>query len=182
MCNRLVAGELYDLQDWFSALCARAVEDFAVINKTAFMNAWMDVSGEDKTWLSVLRDVLRMQQNLDLGWILHGTYLSLQEDYSAGGNVLVEFLNHVAGDRWSRMETTMDGKTQAYLDAYPLEPRREDNGIKKEALGTDDALLHEVLATEIPGTAFGDIPKLWMQQMREGFPEIHEGDNLPSTS
>jgi hypothetical protein len=38
-CNRLIAGELHDLQDWFSTLRARAVEDFAVSNETAFFNA-----------------------------------------------------------------------------------------------------------------------------------------------
>jgi hypothetical protein len=61
------------------------VEDFAVINKTAFLNAWMDVRDEDGTWLPVLRDVLRMRENLDLGWIFLITYPSLWEDYSGGG-------------------------------------------------------------------------------------------------
>jgi hypothetical protein len=64
-CNCLVTSNLHDLEDWFSVLRARAVEDFAVINETAFLNAWMYMRGEDGTWLSVLRDILLMWENLD---------------------------------------------------------------------------------------------------------------------
>jgi hypothetical protein len=69
-----------------------------------------------------------MQENLDLGWILSGTYPSLREDYSGGGSAIVEFLNRVAGDRWSRPETTVDGETRESLDGRPLETRAEDGG------------------------------------------------------
>jgi hypothetical protein len=53
------------------------MEDFAVINETAFLNVWMDMRGEDGTWLPILRDILLMRENLDLGWIPPGTYPSL---------------------------------------------------------------------------------------------------------
>jgi hypothetical protein len=53
------------------------MEDFAVINETAFLNVWMDMRGEDGTWLPILRDILLMRENLDLGWIPPGMYPSL---------------------------------------------------------------------------------------------------------
>jgi hypothetical protein len=180
--NRLVVGDLDKLHDWFSRLHARVVEDFAIINETAFLNAWMDVRGEDGTWLPVLQDVLQMWENLDLGWIPPGTYPSLREDYSIGGSGVLKFLNRVIGDRWSCVETIVDGKTRESPDARPLETQPEDDGIREEAPGTDDALLPEAPATETDETASGDTPKLWMQQMKEGFLEIPEGDSLPSTS
>jgi hypothetical protein len=52
--NHLVAGDLDELQDWFFVLRARAVEDFTIINEMVFLNTWMDVRGEDGTWLPVL--------------------------------------------------------------------------------------------------------------------------------
>ena len=72
--NCLVTSDLDELQDWFSMLRAQAVEDFAVINETAFSNAWMDVRGENGTLLSILQDILLMHENLDLEWILPGIY------------------------------------------------------------------------------------------------------------
>jgi hypothetical protein len=95
---------------------------------------------------------------------------------------IVEFLNHVARDRWSRMETTVDGETRKSPDARLLETRPEDDGTGEEAPGTDDALLPEAPASETVETASGDTPTSWTQQMRERFPEIPEGDGLPSTS
>jgi hypothetical protein len=56
---------------------APTMEDFAVINETAFLNVWMDMRGEDGTWLPILRDILLMRENLDLGWIPPGMYPSL---------------------------------------------------------------------------------------------------------
>jgi hypothetical protein len=161
------------------------VVDFVVINETAFLNAWMDVRGKDGTWLPVLRDVLRMRENLDLGWIPPGTYPSLWEDYSGGGGGGgggVEFLNRVVEGKWSCVETTVDGETWESPDARPLESRPEDDGIGEEAPRTDDALLSEAPPTETGETAFGDTPRSWTQQMREGFSEILEGDGLPFAS
>jgi hypothetical protein len=163
-------------------LRTRAVEDSAIINETAFLKAWMDVRGEDGTWLPVLRDILLMWENLDLGWIPPGTYPSLGEDYSGSGGVVVEILNHVAGDRWSRLETTMDGEIRESPDARPLETPPEDGGTREEAPTTDGALLLEALAIETAETTSDDTPMTWMQQMREGFPEILEGDGFPSVS
>jgi hypothetical protein len=60
---------------------------------------------------------------------------------------IVEFLNHVARDRWSRMETTVDGETRKSPDARLLETRPEDDGTGEEAPGTDDALLPEAPST-----------------------------------
>ena len=109
----------------------------------------MDVRGEDGTWLPVLRDILRMWENLDLGWIPPGTYLSLWEDYSGSGDAVIKFLNCVAGDRWSCLETTMDGETQESPDGCPLETRAKNDGIGEEAPTMDNALLPEAPTTEI---------------------------------
>ena len=46
----------------------------------------------------------------------------------------------------------------------------------------DNACLLEAATTEIVETASSDTPMLRMQQMREGFLEIHERDGLPSMS
>lgn len=51
-----------------------------------------------------------MRENLDLGWILPGTYPFLGEDVSGHGGALVKFLNRVTGDRWSRLEMTVMAK------------------------------------------------------------------------
>jgi hypothetical protein len=64
--NRLVAGELHNMQDWFSVLHAQAVEDFTVIDEIFFLNTWMDVNAEDGTWVNVLQTILWMRDNLDL--------------------------------------------------------------------------------------------------------------------
>jgi hypothetical protein len=123
-----------------------------------------------------------MRENLDLGWIPPATYPFLQEDYSADGGALVEILNRVVWDRWSRVETTVDSETRASPNARPLEPRPEDDGTGEEVPRTDDVLLPEAPTTETLETASGDIPRSWTQQMREGFLEILERDSLPSTS
>jgi hypothetical protein len=140
-------------------LRARAVEDFAVINEMAFLNAWMDVRGKDGTLLPILWDILLMRENLDLGWIPPRTYPFLREDYFDGGGAVVEFLNRVAGDRWSRLEMTVDGETWESPHGRPLETQAEDGGIGEEAPTMDDALLPEVPATKTMETAFGDIPR-----------------------
>jgi hypothetical protein len=79
--NRLVAGDLHDLQNWYSVVHARAAEDLAVLQEAAFMAAWMDVKAADETWLPILRDVLRMRENLDLRWIPPSEYLMLGDRY-----------------------------------------------------------------------------------------------------
>jgi hypothetical protein len=40
--NCLVVGNLNKSQNWFFVLHARVVEDFSVIAKMAFLDAWMD--------------------------------------------------------------------------------------------------------------------------------------------
>ena len=52
--NRLVASNLHELQNWYSMLHARAIEDLAVIDKVAFVVLWMDVKAANGTWLSIL--------------------------------------------------------------------------------------------------------------------------------
>ena len=50
------------------------------------------------------------------------TYPFLWKDYSGGGNAVIKFLNYVAKDRWSCMETTVDGETtitHVCLNFYP---------------------------------------------------------------
>jgi hypothetical protein len=140
------------------------VEDVVVINEMAFLNTWMDVRAEDGTWLPVLQDILRMRENLDLGWIPPRTYPSLGEDFSGDSGALVEFLNRIAGNRWSRVQTTVDGKTRESPGGRPLESRAEDDGSGKEAPTTDDACLPEATATETAEIASGDTPKSWTQQ------------------
>jgi hypothetical protein len=98
-CNRLVAGNLHDLHNWYSAMHARAAEDLAVIDEVAFMAAWMDVKAADGTWFPVLQDDLWMRENLDLCWIPPSQYPTLGDRYSDGSVHLVSFLNHVAMER-----------------------------------------------------------------------------------
>ena len=135
------------------------MEDFVVINETVFFNVWMDVRDKNETWLLVLGDILLMRENLDLGWILPRTYSSLW----AGGGIVVEFLNRVAGDRWSRLEMTMDGETRESPDGRPLETRVEDGGTREEVPTIDDALLLEVPATKTMDIASSDTLRTWMQ-------------------
>jgi hypothetical protein len=52
--NRLVGGDLHDLHNWYSVLHARAAEDLALIDKVAFMAAWMDVKAANGTWFPIL--------------------------------------------------------------------------------------------------------------------------------
>jgi hypothetical protein len=52
--NRLVAVDLHDLQNWYSAVHTRAMEDLAILQEAAFMAAWMDVKAADGTWLPIL--------------------------------------------------------------------------------------------------------------------------------
>jgi hypothetical protein len=69
------------------------------------MAAWMDMKAADGTWFSILRDVLRMRENLDLRWIPPLEYPMLGDKYCEGNVRLVSFLNDVAVERWSRIET-----------------------------------------------------------------------------
>jgi hypothetical protein len=64
--NRLVAGDLHDLHNWYSTLHAWAEEDLTVIDEVAFMDVWMDVKAADGTWFPILQDILCMRESLDL--------------------------------------------------------------------------------------------------------------------
>lgn len=88
--NRLVAGDLHNLHNYYSALHAWAAKDFAVIKKVAFVVSWMDVKAVDGTWFSILRNVLWMQEsNLNLRGIPPSQYLTLGDTYSDGSVHLV---------------------------------------------------------------------------------------------
>jgi hypothetical protein len=125
--NRLVVGDLYNHHNWYSALHARAAEDLAVIDEVAFMAAWMDVKAADGTWFPILQDVLRMRENLDLRWISPSQYLMLGDRYFNGSVRLISFLNHVAVERWSRVETVVDGETRESTDLGLVEINPEAN-------------------------------------------------------
>jgi hypothetical protein len=70
----------------------------AVIDEVAFVAAWIDVKAGDRTWLPVLRDVLRMRENLDLRWIPPSKYSSLEGNY---------------------VEIAVDGETREATDIRP---------------------------------------------------------------
>jgi hypothetical protein len=89
--------------------------------------AWMDIKAFDGTWVSILRDVLRMRENLDLRWIPPSQNPILGDSYSDGSDHLVSFLNHLAVDRWSRVETAVDGETRESIDLGPIEINPEAN-------------------------------------------------------
>lgn len=57
-----------------------------------------------------------MQENLDLQWIPPSKYSSLESSYSNANVGLLMFLNHVAGERSSHVETTVDGEKKEATD------------------------------------------------------------------
>jgi hypothetical protein len=133
LCNRLVAGDLHELQNWYSVLHARVAEDLAVIDEVAFVASWMDVKAADGTWLSILQDVLRMRENLDLRWISPSQYPTLGDRYFDGNFRFLTFLNHVAGERWSRVEMAVNGETREIRDLGPTEINPEANATREAA-------------------------------------------------
>jgi hypothetical protein len=186
--NRLVAVDLHDLQNWYSAVHARAAEDLAVLQEAAFMAALMDVKTADGTWLPILRDVLLMRENLDLRWIPPSEYLILGDRYYQGSVHLVSFLNDVDVERWSLVETAVDGETRETTDLGPVYINPEANATTEVAGGAEAGTLPQPSSTATSGSA-GTAPAeigcdegtiSWTHAITEGFAEVPDGEVLTS--
>jgi hypothetical protein len=184
------ARDLHNLQNRYSALHARAGEDLAIIDEVAFVAAWMDVKAGDETWLSILQDILQMRENLDLWWISPSQNLMLGNRYSAASVGLLAFLNHVAGEKWSQVETAVDGETREIMNLGPVEINPEANATCEAAGATDVGTLPQPsstvpstsASTAVGKTGFGKGTLSWTQAIREGFLELLDGEVLPFVS
>jgi hypothetical protein len=154
------------------------------------MAAWMDVKAADGTWFSILRDVLRMRENLDLCWIPPLEYLMLGDRYYEGSVRLVSFLNDVAVERWSRVETAVDGETRETTDLGPIYMNTEANATTEAAGGAEAGTLPQPSSTATSGSAgtaaaeagCGEGTISWTQAIAEGFLEVPDGEVPTSVS
>jgi hypothetical protein len=126
----------------------------------------------------------------NLQWISPIQYLLLGVNFFDAGSALLKFLNRVVGDRWSRVEMAVDGKTWEYGDVRLSHSKSEENATREEVAATEDAMLLQMsssssFVTRGPPTGetgFYDAPIMWTQEIRVGFLELPKRDFMPSVS
>jgi hypothetical protein len=129
-----------------------------------------------------------MQENLDLRWIPPSEYPMLGDKYCEGSVRLVSFLNDVAVERWSRVETAVDGETRETTDLGPVYNNPEANATTKATGGVEAETLPQPSSTVTSGSAgtaaaetgCGEGTISWTQAIIEGFPEVPDGEVLTS--
>jgi hypothetical protein len=131
-----------------------------------------------------------MQENLDLRWIPPSEYSMLGDRYCEGSVRLISFLNDVAVERWSRVETAVDGETRETTDLGFVHINTEANATTEAAGGVEAGTLPQPSSTTMTGSARTASAKTgcgggtisWTQAITEGFPEVHDGEVLTSVS
>jgi hypothetical protein len=114
----------------------------------------------------------------------------LGDRYSDANIRLISFLIHVAVERWSRVETVVDYETRESTDLGPVEINPEANATIEAAGATEvgtflqpsSTVPSESTGTEAAKTGYGEGTMSWTQAIREGFPELHDGEVLPFVS
>jgi hypothetical protein len=114
----------------------------------------------------------------------------LEDRYSDGSVRLVLFLNHVAVERWSRMETVVDGGMRESTDLGPVEINPEVNATTEVAGTAEAGTLPQPSSTAPSGSAStvaaetgcDEGTMFWTQAIREGFPELPDGEVFLSVS
>jgi hypothetical protein len=131
-----------------------------------------------------------MQENLDLRWIPPSEYSMLGDRYCEGSVRLISFLNDVAVERWSRVETAVDGETRETTDLGFVHINTEANATTEAAGGVEAGTLPQPSSTVPSGstgiaaakTGYGEGTISWTQALREGFPKLPDGEVIPSVS
>jgi hypothetical protein len=131
-----------------------------------------------------------MRENLDLRWISCSQYPILGYRYYEGSIRLVSFPNDVAMERWSHVETAINGKTRESTDLSPVEINPEANATTEAIGGAEAGTLPQLSSTAPSGsvgtaaaeTRCGEGTISWAQAIREGFPKLPDNEVLPSVS
>jgi hypothetical protein len=132
-----------------------------VIDKVAFMAAWMDVKAAHRTWFPILRDVLRMREKLDLHWIPPSQYPTVGDMYSDSSVRLISILNHVDMERWSHVETAVDGETRESTDLGLVEINPDPNATIEAAGEVEAGTLPQPSSTAPSENVGTVVAKTW---------------------